>query len=65
MMYLIKFPHRVKIDGMYYAANTPVRVAEADAFVANGAVVIEKVAAAPAARPAPKRAKKQPEPAAE
>ena len=64
-MYLIKFPHRVKIGGVYYAANVPVRVAEADAFAANGAVVIEKIAAAPAAKPTPKRAKKQPERATE
>lgn len=64
-MYLIKFPHRVKVDGVYYVANQPIKVAEADAYVAAGAVVIERIVAAPAAKPAPKRTKKQPESAAE
>lgn len=61
MMYLIRFPHRVKVDGVYYAANQPIKVAEVNSYVENGAVVIEKITAAPAAKPAPKRTKKQPE----
>lgn len=61
MMYVVKFPHRVKIDGVYYAANTPIKVADADAYAANGAVVVEKIATAPAVKPVPKKTRKQTE----
>lgn len=60
-MFLVKFPHRVKIDGEYYAANTPVRVDNADEYLACGAVVVEETAAAPMPKPAAKRTKKKPE----
>lgn len=60
-MYLVKFPHRIKIDGEYYAANAPVKVADAEKYMAYGAVVIEEIAAAPIVKPAVKRSKKKAE----
>lgn len=57
-MYIIKFPYRVKIDQTYYAANTPIEVADAEKLVEAGAVVIQEVTAAPKTRPAAKRTKK-------
>ncbi len=60
-MTLIKFPHRVKIDGIYYAANTPVKVNDAQEYMASGAVVIEEIASAPDYKPAVKRPRKKPE----
>lgn len=58
-MFIIKFPHRVKIDQTYYPPNTPIEVADAMKHVEAGAVVIEEVAAAPKPpKAATKRTKK-------
>ena len=46
-MFLVKYPHKVKIDDTYYQPNTPIEVTDADEHVAKGAVVIEEVMAAP------------------
>lgn len=61
-MYLIKFPFKVKLGGEYYAAGEPVKVKNAEDYVAMGAVVIEQVAAAPKAKSAGRKPKKQPAP---
>lgn len=57
-MYIIKFPFRVKIDQTYYAANTPIEVADAEKHVEAGAVVIREVTAAPKPKSTAKRTKK-------
>lgn len=46
-MFLVKYPHKVKIDDTYYQPNTPIEVFDADEHVKRGAVVVEEVAAAP------------------
>lgn len=57
-MYIIKFPHRVKIDQTYYMPNTPIEVEDAEKHVEAGAVVIQEVTAAPKPKSTVKRAKK-------
>ena len=56
-MFLIKYPHRVKIDQTYYQPNALIEVADADEHVKKGAVVVEEIAAAPK-KPAAKRPRK-------
>lgn len=56
-MFLIKYPHRVKIDQTYYQPNTLIEVASVDEHVRNGAVVVKEIAAAPK-KPAAKRPRK-------
>lgn len=62
-MYIIKFPHRVKIDQTYYKANTPIEVEDATKLVEAGAVVIQEVAAVP--KPTKSTAKRAKKPMAE
>lgn len=58
-MFIVKFPHRVKIDQDYYPPNALIEVADATKHVEAGAVVIEEVAAAPKpSKPVAKRTKK-------
>ena len=57
-MFVIKFPHRVKIDQVYYPANTPIEVEDAKKHIEAGAVVIQEVATAPKPKAATKRTKK-------
>lgn len=57
-MTIIKFPHRVKIDQVYYPPNTPIEVEDAKKHVEAGAVVIQEVAAAPKPKTAARRTKK-------
>lgn len=56
-MFLIKYPHKVKIDQTYYQPNTLIEVANADEHVKRGAVVVKESAAAPK-KPAAKRQRK-------
>lgn len=57
-MFIIKFPHRVKLDQTYYPPNKPIEVEDATKHVEAGAVVIQEVAAAPKSKPAARRTKK-------
>lgn len=58
-MFIIKFPHRVKIDQDYYPPNTLIEVADATKHVEAGAVIIrEEVTAPKPSKPVAKRTKK-------